>query len=169
MKRSMMIAVLACGTACTMAWAPAGAQETGTVPERRTTQTSDPSRGDVEATDIVVTANKRQERLKDVPISVSVVAGEQLTRQNVNEVSDLTRSAAALNTAGPFGALSIRGIGSVSFSRSSEGSVGVVVDNVALAGTSTNPPLLFDVARVEVLEGPQARERCSGATRPPAC
>lgn len=155
MKRSTMIAVLACGTACTMAWTPVRAQEGGMVSERPTTQKPDPSRGEIEATDIVVTANKRQERLKDVPISVSVVAGEQLTRQNVNEISDLTRSAAALNTAGPFGALSIRGIGSVSFSRSSEGSVGVVVDNVALAGTSTNPPLLFDVARVEVLEGPQ--------------
>lgn len=70
-------------------------------------------------------------------------------------MTDLTRSTPALNSAGPFGALSIRGVGSISFARSAEGSVGVIVDGVALANTSTNPPQLFDVARVEVLEGPQ--------------
>uniref|UniRef100_B0T910 TonB-dependent receptor n=1 Tax=Caulobacter sp. (strain K31) TaxID=366602 RepID=B0T910_CAUSK len=105
--------------------------------------------------EIVVTANKREERLKDVPVTVSVVSGDQVAKQNVNEVTDLTRSVPSLNSAGPFGALSIRGVGSISFARSAEGSVGVVVDGVALANTSTNPPQLFDVARVEVLEGPQ--------------
>ena len=105
--------------------------------------------------EIVVTANKREERLQDVPVSISVVSGEQLTKQNINEVTDLTRSVPSLNSAGPFGALSIRGVGSISFARSADGSVGVVVDGVALANTSTNPPQLFDVARVEVLEGPQ--------------
>ena len=81
---------------------------------------------------IVVTANRREERLQDVPVSVTLVDGDQLTRQNVNAVEDLTRSAPALSNAGPpgFGALSIRGIGGLSFSRSSEGSVGVVVDGV---------------------------------------
>jgi iron complex outermembrane receptor protein len=105
--------------------------------------------------EIIVTANKREERLQDVPVSVSVVSGDQVTKQNVVEVTDLTKSVPSLNSAGPFGALSIRGVGSVSFARSAEGSVGVVVDGVALANTSTNPPQMFDIARVEVLEGPQ--------------
>lgn len=109
----------------------------------------------VGADEIIVTANKREERLQDVPISVTVIGGGQIEKQNINEVTDLTRSAPALNSAGPFGALSIRGVGSISFARSAEGSVGIVVDGVALANTSTNPPQLFDVARVEVLEGPQ--------------
>lgn len=131
------------------------------------TEPSTQIRGDEEAPEvaveqdgvdvIVVTANRREERLQDVPVAVTLVDGEQLTRQNINAVEDLTRAAPALSNAGPpgFGALSIRGIGGLSFSRSSEGSVGVVVDGVSLANTSTNPPLLFDVARVEVLEGPQ--------------
>ena len=105
--------------------------------------------------EIVVTANKREERLKDVPISVTVVSGDQIAKQNINEVTDLSHSVPSLNSAGPYGALSIRGVGSLSFARSAEGSVGVVVDGVALANTSTNPPQLFDIARVEVLEGPQ--------------
>lgn len=121
------------------------------------TAISAPEAEEVSIADIVVTANRREEKLQDVPVTVTLIGGDQLTRQNVNAVEDLARSAPALNTAGPagFGALSIRGIGGLSFSRSSEGSVGVVVDGVSLANTSTSPPLLFDVARVEVLEGPQ--------------
>jgi len=118
-------------------------------------QAAGDSQGPVTVNEIVVTATKRTERMQSVPLSVSVVDSAQLARQNITNVADLTVSIPGLNSAGPYGALSIRGIGSESFSRSSEGSVGVVVDGVALAGTSANPPQMFDVARVEVLEGPQ--------------
>lgn len=138
-------AALACGSALVAVAMPAFAQGNAS-----------PADADaVQAEEIVVTANKREERLQDVPLAVSVIGGDQLTSQNINEVTDLTRSTPALNNSGPFGALSIRGVGSVSFARSAEGSVGVVVDGVALANTSTNPPQLFDIQRVEVLEGPQ--------------
>lgn len=143
MKVSRSLATLVASTALTTVAAPAFAQ------------TAPPAGITADSADIVVTANKREERLQSVPISVTVVDGAQLTRQNINEIGDLTRTSPSLNTAGPLNVLSIRGIGSVSFARSSEGSVGVVVDGVALANTSTNAPQLFDVARVEVLEGPQ--------------
>lgn len=138
------------GTSMLMA---AGAAQAQTAPAQAEPTAQDSTRID----DIIVTANRREERLQDVPVSVSVVQGEQLERQNINSVENLTRAAPSLELAGPanFGALSIRGIGSLGFSRSSEGSVGVVVDNVALANTSASPPLMFDVQRVEVLEGPQ--------------
>lgn len=110
------------------------------------------------AGEIIVTANRRAERLQQVPIAVTVVDGGQLVRQNVNTVENLARSAPALDIAGPtgYGAISIRGVGGISLAQSSEGSVGVVFDNVALANTSIDPPLLFDIARIEVLEGPQS-------------
>ena len=109
-------------------------------------------------TEIVVTANKRSERLQDVPQAVTVVGGDQLLRQNITDVADLTRSAPSLNaTSGPAGSIAIRGIGTSSFSNSSESSVGVVIDNVALANATSpiSPAALFDVSRLEVLEGPQ--------------
>jgi iron complex outermembrane receptor protein len=145
MKASRKLATLIATTALTAFAAPTFAQ------------TAPPAAGEpaADSADIVVTANKREERLQSVPISVTVVDGAQLTRQNINEIGEITRSSPSLNAAGPLNVLSIRGIGSVSFARSSEGSVGVVVDGVALANTSTNAPQLFDVARVEVLEGPQ--------------
>ena len=144
------LAVLAASTALASGAAPAFAQSAPVPSNDQATPTA------TDATDeIVITANKREERLQDVPISVTVIGGGQISNQNINEVTDLVRSAPALNSAGPFGALSIRGVGSIAFARSAEGSVGIVVDGVALANPSTNPPQLFDVARVEVLEGPQ--------------
>jgi iron complex outermembrane receptor protein len=145
MKVSRSLAMLVATTALTAVAAPALAQTTPPALDAAGQDTSD----------IIVTANKRAERLQDVPISVTVLSGDQITKQNITQVTDLTRSAPALNSAGPFGALSIRGVGSISFARSAEGSVGIVVDGVALANTSSNPPQLFDVARIEVLEGPQ--------------
>lgn len=106
---------------------------------------------------VIVTANKREEPLQDVPTAVAVIDAAQLRRQNITDVLDLTRAAAALNggydpTAS---VLSIRGIGTSSFSFTSEGSVAVVLDGVALANTSELAPQLLDIERVEVLEGPQ--------------
>uniref|UniRef100_UPI0035C96227 TonB-dependent receptor n=1 Tax=uncultured Sphingomonas sp. TaxID=158754 RepID=UPI0035C96227 len=151
MNRTKFVA-LASGVATLSLCQPVFAQEGS--PPATPASTSEAPQSDATA-DIIVTANKRSERLQNVPISITVVDGVQLTRQNINEVGDLTRSAPSLNTVGPYGALSIRGVGSLSFARSAEGSVGVVVDGVALANTSANPPQLFDVARVEILEGPQ--------------
>ena len=148
MKVSHTLAVLAASTALVTFAAPAFAQS-APAPQDDAAAAIDYS------TDIVVTSTKREERLQDVPISVTVLSGDQISKQNITQVSELVRSAPALNSAGPYGALSIRGVGSLSFARSSEGSVGLVVDGVALANTSTNPPQLFDIARVEVLEGPQ--------------
>jgi iron complex outermembrane recepter protein len=156
MKISNSFAALAASTALATLAIPAFAQsaQLGSAPAAPANETASNATAD-DAAEIIVTSNKRAERLQDVPISVGVVTAKQLSNQNIIEVADLTRSTPALNSAGPYGALSIRGVGSISFARSAEGSVGVVVDGVALANTSTNPPQLFDVARVEVLEGPQ--------------
>lgn len=108
-------------------------------------------------TEIIVTANKREERLQDVPVAVTVLSGAQLSSQNITSAADLTRSVPSLSgsTSNASAALTIRGIGTAAFSRSAEGSVGLVLDGVALGNTSAAAPQLFDVSRVEVLEGPQ--------------
>lgn len=110
------------------------------------------------STDIVVTAQRRQERLVDVPISITVANQAQLERQQVNSVNDLNRIAPSLeiqsapgqNTGGGG---SIRGIGTQTFSPGATASVGVVVDQVSQGNANISD--LFDVARIEVLKGPQ--------------
>lgn len=105
--------------------------------------------------DIVVTGTKREERLQDVPQSITLVDSEALQQQNIANVNDLSRAVPSFNTG--FGSVKIRGLGAQTYSRSAEGSVGVVLDGVALSNASTqaNPVGLFDIARVEVLMGPQ--------------
>lgn len=105
--------------------------------------------------DIVVTGTKREERLQDVPQSIALVDSQALQQQNIVNVNDLARAVPSFNTS--YGSLKIRGLGASTYSRSAEGSVGVVLDGVALSNASTqaNPAGLFDVARVEVLMGPQ--------------
>jgi len=112
------------------------------------------------AGDIVVTAQKREERLQDVPISIAVVSGETLSALNFNEATDLqylVPGVQVLNAAGPrsFG-FYIRGVGTTSFSSESvEGSVAYVVDGVVMGQAGASLTDLPDIERVEVLRGPQ--------------
>ncbi|MFC4595410.1 TonB-dependent receptor plug domain-containing protein [Sphingobium tyrosinilyticum] len=112
----------------------------------------------VGVSDIVVTAQRRVERIQDVPIAIAVVSGEQLNRQQVVEVRDLARTTASLQF-GPAGDGAqggggmIRGIGTFGFVKGSEAAVGIVVDGVVQG--NTNITNLFDIARVEVLRGQQ--------------
>ena len=108
--------------------------------------------------EIVVTAQKRVERLQDVPQSISVASQADLERAQVNTVSDLARIAPSLEIQqapgqSVGGGGQIRGIGTQSFQNGAVGSVGVVVDQVSQGNVNISD--LFDIARVEVLKGPQ--------------
>jgi len=107
--------------------------------------------------EVVVTAQKRTERLQDVPVAITVVGAEQLASQHIYSINDLSKTTPALEMVqafgGPGGGGQIRGIGTTSFTRSAEGAVGIVVDGVSQG--NVNISNLFDVQRVEVLRGPQ--------------
>eukprot|EP01037_Dinobryon_pediforme_P006413 gene6413-6479_t len=86
--------------------------------------------------EIIVTAQRRAERVTDVPISITVADSAQLERQQVDTVSDLGRIAPSLeinNAPGQNtgGGGAIRGIGTQTFSAGAVPSVGVVVDQVS--------------------------------------
>ncbi|KQZ44525.1 TonB-dependent receptor [Massilia sp. Root1485] len=107
---------------------------------------------------VVVTAQKRSQSIKEVPVAITVVNAAQLERAGVKDIGDLAKTAASLEfgdqqTGGAGGSASIRGIGTAVFTLSAESSVGVVVDGVPLGATASG--LMLDMARVEVLRGPQ--------------
>jgi iron complex outermembrane recepter protein len=110
-----------------------------------------------ELTEIVVTAEKRSENIKDVPVAVSVVSSEQLAQEHVYNIADLARTTPSLEMVqafgGPGGGGQIRGIGTNSFSPTAEGAVGIVLDGVPLG--NVNITNIFDVQQIEVLKGPQ--------------
>lgn len=108
------------------------------------------------ADDIIVTAQKRAERLIDVPLTISVVTGRQLERQSITNIQDLQNATPELNFIGqPSSGYSIRGSGTQTFARSAENNVLVVVDGVVLGQLTPPTNSLFDLAQVEVLSGPQ--------------
>lgn len=107
--------------------------------------------------DIVVTAQRRSESINRVPISVSVVTGEQMRQLGVRTVADLARVVPgfqASNT-GVQNVYTLRGVGFYDNTMSSRGSVALYIDEVGLPFSVLSPLATFDNERVEVLKGPQ--------------
>lgn len=109
--------------------------------------------------EIVVTSQKREQSLSDVPIAVSVLGAEQIDSTFSNSIESLQAYIPSVsfrtgNTTRN-SALTVRGIGTVSFSIGAEPSVSTVVDNVVLGRSGQAFGDLYDLERVEVLRGPQ--------------
>lgn len=108
--------------------------------------------------EIIVTAQKRAEKIQDVPVAITVATQEQLERDQIYSLTDLQRITPALEvsqTAGgeTTGGGRIRGIGTNVFNPSAAGSVAIVIDQVPQGNVSF--PQVFDLTQVEVLRGPQ--------------
>ena len=109
---------------------------------------------------VIVSANRRIEKLENVPQSISVLTEETLVRNNVREFDDIVNLSPALtiSTGTQVGTNSInmRGIGTTSNNIGIEGDVAVIVDDMPYAQAQQAFRDQSDVARVEVLKGPQS-------------
>jgi iron complex outermembrane recepter protein len=114
---------------------------------------------DTASNEIVVTAQKREQSIQDVPVAVSVISGAALEQQggvNIENAQYLVpslnfrKSGTALNQS-----LYLRGVGTTTFSVGGEPSVGTVLDGVVLARSGEAFSDLVDIERIEVLRGPQ--------------
>jgi iron complex outermembrane receptor protein len=111
--------------------------------------------------EIIVTARKREERLFDVPVSVSAVSADQLARSGANNVSQIAENLPELNigghTAGGDGAsITIRGVGTDGTNAGIPQSVSISIDGVPVNRGRALYGSTFDLQQVEVLKGPQA-------------
>ena len=109
--------------------------------------------------EVIVTAQRREERLQNVPVAVTVVSGDQLSQRQTFSSEQLVQAVPSLTfrkgTTNVNSALNIRGIGTISFSAGAEPAVSTVVDGVVLARSGQAFFDFFDVERIEVLRGPQ--------------
>jgi iron complex outermembrane recepter protein len=107
--------------------------------------------------EIVVSARKREERARDVPISLVVVDNAAIARKNVIRMEDLTPYVPNFRqTNGAVGTFrSIRGGGSPGSNFSFEQSTGLFFDNVSYGRNVHSYVPFFDVQRIEILRGPQ--------------
>ncbi len=112
-----------------------------------------------ESGEIIVTAQKRSERLQDVPLAVTVVSGDVL--EATGKVSlegaqylvpslNFLKSGTTLNQS-----LFLRGVGTATFSIAGEPSVSTVLDGVVFSRAGEAFSDLLDIERIEVLRGPQ--------------
>lgn len=108
--------------------------------------------------EVVVTAQKRSERLIEVPISISTVSAESIQQTGIKELKemgDLTPNL-QISQNSDFGTnITIRGVGANSRNIGFDSRVGVYVDGVYMGQSPAANQGLVDVERVEVLRGPQ--------------
>ncbi|WP_293747262.1 TonB-dependent receptor [uncultured Paraglaciecola sp.] len=108
---------------------------------------------------ITVTAQKRVENLNEVPVAVTVLREDQINSAfsaNIEGLQALVPSVSFRkgNTTRN-SAITIRGVGTISFSVAAEPSVSTVVDGVVLGRSGQAFVDLYDLERIEVLRGPQ--------------
>lgn len=106
--------------------------------------------------EIVVTARKREERLRDVPDAITAFTAQDITRsgiQTVSDVASLVPNFSIVEAQQPGTEfINIRGVGQI---RNGEPPVAVVIDGVQLSSGYQITQDLFDVEQIEVLKGPQ--------------
>lgn len=111
--------------------------------------------------DIVVTASRREELARDVPVAVTAIGGEKLSILNSSglDIRFLSARTPSLQIESSFGRtfprFYIRGLGNTDFDPNAAQPVSVVLDDVALENPMLKSFPVFDLASVQVLRGPQ--------------
>ncbi len=104
--------------------------------------------------EVTVTANKVEEKLKDVPQSVTLITGEAIQEQGIRNIADLVREIPNLSSSFLYSnEINFRGINSSTFTNTNP--VVIYVDGVPQSNRYSYDALLENVDRVEVLRGPQ--------------
>jgi iron complex outermembrane receptor protein len=109
---------------------------------------------------IIVTARRREERLIDVPLSVTALTGEELAKQGVQDITQVAQQVPNVTLEVSRGTNTtltafIRGVGQQDPVGGFEAGVGLYVDDVYLNRPQAAVLDVYDVERIEVLRGPQ--------------
>jgi iron complex outermembrane receptor protein len=108
---------------------------------------------------IVVTAQKRQQGLQEVSISVSVANEEEIRDRRIDSVTDIGLFTANANVKeavpGLMPIITVRGVGLNDFNAANNPATGVYIDEVSLSSLALLSSDFFDLERMEVLKGPQ--------------
>ncbi len=110
--------------------------------------------------DIIVTARRREESLRNVPISVSAISGAQLAAAGIQDITAIAQTVPNLSLKSSRGTNStltafIRGVGQQDPVAGFEAGVGIYLDDVYLNRPQAAVLDIFNVERIEVLRGPQ--------------
>ena len=109
------------------------------------------------SSEIIVTAQRREERSVDVPITITALSQSTLETANVQQLSDISRVTPSLrfDNAGAFFQPTIRGIGTAVTTSGGGGNVGIYVDGFYSPNPLATNMQLMKVQSIQVLKGPQ--------------
>ncbi|WP_422061891.1 TonB-dependent receptor [Sphingopyxis sp.] len=119
--------------------------------------------------DIIVTATRREERIQDVPLSISAYSQEELTEKGIVGYEGIGRETPGVVLNKPtanFNNFTARGIATNGYNANLQSSVAIYIDELpvsTIGNTTVVDPNLFDVERVEFLRGPQGTLFGSGS------
>jgi iron complex outermembrane recepter protein len=110
--------------------------------------------------EIVVTAQRRAQSLSEVPLAITALDGDSLSKQGITNSAELASAVPNLQISSPYGNtqpnFSLRGVSVANEYNSNQASpIGVYIDDVYIAARTSQGMGLFDLDRVEVLRGPQ--------------
>jgi len=110
--------------------------------------------------EIIVTAQKREQNIQDVPIAVTALSGNDLEQGGVADIRALQTLSASINlnssqTESGGTTLRIRGVGTTGNNAGLESSVGVFIDGIYVSRPAIALGELLDVQQIEILRGPQ--------------
>ena len=156
-KAAMFHTAAAAAILCT----PAHAQSTdGEAGPTATPAAESTDKDGTSYSDIVVTAQRREQSLLSVPIAITAVTGEALANAGVSDSSQLATVVPNLQINSAYGKtqpnFSLRGIGvGNEYSANQASPIGVYIDDAYIASRTSQGAQLYDLERVEVLRGPQ--------------
>ena len=136
------------------AFAPAAVAQDETPP------VTEPAEADAqEGPDILVTAQRREQRLTDVGASITALPDQLIEETRITQIENVAAAVPNVDikeqVPGAIPVVTIRGIGLDDFSSTNSPSAGVYVDEVPLASIALMSSEIYDLARIEVLKGPQ--------------
>jgi iron complex outermembrane recepter protein len=113
-----------------------------------------------ELTEVVVTAERRSEKLQDVPIAVTALSGSELAARGVRQAADITSSVPNMLLNLPYGpeaqpTFTLRGVTTQDFSENQSSPIAMYVDEVYKPVGAVQALQTYDMDRVEILRGPQ--------------
>lgn len=122
--------------------------------------TADPAAAK-DTAEIIVTAQKRPEKLQEIPVAATVLSESAVAQQHVTDLSDINRVVPSVEIKGTFNGRVPYGMRGIS-TNANEGTIGLTsgvniqIDGVPVPADSFAANNIADVAQIEVLKGPQA-------------
>jgi iron complex outermembrane receptor protein len=167
MRAILLASACAIAPAFTMAPGLALAQQQQPAPAESQTERQD--RGPAALDEVIVTATRREERLRDVPVSITALSQEDLNERGIVNYDGLATATpgVVLNRASAnFNNFTARGIGTNGYGANLQSTVAIYIDELPISSNGNSTildPSLYDVERIEFLRGPQGTLFGSGS------